>query len=118
MPPKYRRGDYPIPIAIKKRKAAPTRDANGKVDWNDAANYDDYHSTFARFGNQGGREFQSAKQAQQEISAVLITRSSSKTRDLDGTYRIVFRGRTLEVIESFDLAESLDEVQILCKESK
>lgn len=115
---KSREGDYAIPITIQKRIASPVRDANNKTDWTDPANYETHLATFCRIEKQSGREFMFARQLQSDLSAILIVRSSSLTRQVDATFRVLFRGRTLEVVESFDIEERLAEIEIHCREAK
>jgi len=113
-----REGDYTVPITIKKRIANPTRDANNKVDWTDSANFETRTKTFCRVVSQSGRQFFAARQIQSDISEILITRSSELTRSIESTDRIILRGRTLEVSESYDIGERLGEIEIHCKEAK
>lgn len=113
-----RPGSYTAPITIRKRVDSPTRDGGNKVDWTDSSNFEDYHSTFCRVAKQNSREFYQAKQLQEDLSSVLIVRSSTKTRAIKATMRILFRGRTLEVLGSFDLEELLSEVFLMVKEPK
>lgn len=115
----HARTNYPIRVTVQRKKAAPTTDANNKVDWTDPNNWETLYQPYVRVANQAGRQFFNAKQVQDDLTMILFTPYCSEASTITGGNRIIFKGRTIEVAAALDLTETgSKEVQINCREVK
>lgn len=111
-----KRHKYNQRFSILTRKSDPVRDDNGQVDWTDADNFDTTFTGDCRLESQTSREFVQKSQQFNTLSQILVTRSCTETRAVDGRCRVTLNGRVLDVLGSYDKEERRDEVFILCGE--
>lgn len=68
---------------------------------------------WAGITSSGGREFWQAKQTNSEISHLIAVRYRAK---ISPRYRLVYSGRTLEILSVVNPDEGMTELHLMCKE--
>jgi len=95
-----------------------TPDASGHIDWEDSSNWSSYGQLKVNFLSRGGREGRVFDQIQVEATHIAEAPSTTASRAVDESMRLVFDSRNYNITLVDDVDESRQVVRLYLTEVK
>lgn len=105
-------------VVLQRPKTDVEPDLSGHVDLSLDANWETVGSVWGSPKTRGGSESYLFRQVQAEVTSIWDLRYSSLTSQIKPTWRIQFRGRTLNLSAVYDVDEARQTIRCECIEAK